>query len=466
MEESKLISQLRLLQPHEFRKLGKMARSPFFTQNPHLLALYQYLKPDYPDFNNPRLDKPKVFRKIFPGHQYSDIKMRNLMRDLSSLVEELLVFNALQNEASLKKKLITDEYLNRKKEQLFHTELKQLRKGIENSPYRDAKYFYTQYQLNQLELDALQSTNLKKRMELLDHSIGSLSNFHELSAIKLETEKLAFSSFYSQHPEPYHDIRGNIIYQIYAQTKTLYQTENLELLTAIKDKIIRHQNEIRKPQQLELLLFLINFGVGKMREDDLLYNDMVFDLYQTGMENQIIAWDGTISDTTFLNIVVTGAKAGQSDWVKTFLKNYAELLAGQARIDVTALAYIYFYFHQKNFLGVIQLLGQHHFTNLLQHIGARVYALRAYYELSLSDHSYQDFLFDKIHAFERFIRRNNKLSEEKQKAYLNFTAFLRTLAHQRSAGPLGKAAQSKLKRRLHNQQVTISRSWLLKKIES
>ena len=90
MKNSKLIFLLRILQPQEFRKLGKMVKSPFFTQNTHLPALYQYLKQDYPNFDSARLTKPTVFKKIFPGYDYSDIKIRNLMRDLSRLDRRLL----------------------------------------------------------------------------------------------------------------------------------------------------------------------------------------------------------------------------------------------------------------------------------------------------------------------------------------------------------------------------------------
>ena len=361
--------------------------------------------------------------------------------------------------------MLASIYSKRRQSQLFNSEVQQIKKEIETSAYRDEHYFKTNYELNQLKLEALQSTNLNKRMELLDDSITMLNNFNRLSALQLETEKLTFSRFYSSTEKQQSDIKENIIYQIYSQIINLYQTEKLEILADIKENIIRHQDKIRKSQQLELLLFLINFAVGKMREDDQLYNNIVFELYQIGLNKHIIAWDGIISNTTFLNIVVTGAKAGQFNWVKSFIDQYQGLLSVVTRRDVTALAFVYFYFHKEAFVDVIRLLGQHHFSNLLQNIGARVYGLRAYYELFLRDDSYLDLLFDKIHAFEKFIRRNENLSKEKQKAYLNFMIFLRSLTHERSIGTLNAAAQNIFKNRLIKQEVTISRSWLLKKIE-
>lgn len=467
MHTAKTILLLRKLSPAQFRKLGKMVRSPFFTTNPGLESLYKYLQPLYPAFESPKLEKEKVFQKIFPKHAYSDIKLRNLLRELTKLIEDLLIYYKLESEEFERRKMLAEIYQEQQLGKLFERELAQLRAVLTNQPYRDDFFYEASFKLNILKMEHIQSVDLKKRAEVLNDALELLNHYHYLTKLGLEAEQKVFSKIWVPTQEESTEHLGRpLIFKIYEKIIELLEANKLDHFFSIKEMLFNNLNQIRPSHQLNILLYLINFAISKMRLDDQYYNNEVFKLYKLGFENGILSQNGHISDHTFLNTCVTGAKYGDFNWVSTYIKNYNDLLSEISRNDLKNLGLSYLYFHQGKFTIAIELLEAHQFTNPLQYISARIHALRCYFEIFLQNSSYLELLLDQTFAFEKLIRRRNNLNDEKRQAYFNFTQFLRQLAKQRALGKLAKLKQEQFQKTLDNQRITMSKSWLLEKIKS
>lgn len=466
MQTTKTTLLLRQLSPTQFRKLGKMVRSPFFTTNDNLVTLYKYLQPHYPAFDSPKLEKQRVFQKVFPTHKYSDIKLRNLLREMTKLVEDLLIYQKLAAEEFRRKKMLAEIYHEQKQEKLFEKEMKQLQKLLHDQPYRDGIFYEAAFQLNALQLEQIQSRDLKRRAHLLQHTLAFLEQYYQLNKLMLKAEINVFSRFITSPTDANQENRRPVVVKIYEQILLLLDNRTMDEFFEIKQLLIGNLDKIRPTQQLNMLLYLINFGISQMRLDDAYYNAIVFELYQLGFDHGILVLDNHLSDHTFINTCITGAKAGAFDWVLSFVDQYESLLSASSRSEVKNLGLANIYFHQGDFATAIKLLDRSHFTNPLQQISARLHTLRCYYELYLTDPTYEEMLIDKTLAFEQSVRRNKSLSPEKRRSYFNFAQFLRQLAKERALGKLDQSTQQSFLKVLENQKITISRSWLMQKIKA
>ena len=110
-------------------------------------------------------------------------------------------------------------------------------------------------------------------------------------------------------------------------------------------------------------------------------------------------------------------------------------------------------------------MGSHHFSHPLYIMGARLHALRCYYELFLKDGSYYELLLSQGQAFEKFVRRSKVYNDGVSQACLNFVSMVLRMANLRNGKKFRKAEKEGLYQKMKEQGNTISRSWLLEKIE-
>ena len=127
MKKSKLITVLQILESEDLRQIQKLLKSPFFTSNKNILKLFQIIRRYHPDYSNSALAKEKLYAKVFPKTDYSDVKFRNLMGELSKLIEEYLVLHFIRTDTYLQKRYLSIAYANREELKLSHKESKALK---------------------------------------------------------------------------------------------------------------------------------------------------------------------------------------------------------------------------------------------------------------------------------------------------------------------------------------------------
>ena len=64
MHTGKLIQILKTFSPDEVKNFEKFVVYPYFSTGRNVEGLYSILKPYYPEFDSPKLDKKNVFKKL------------------------------------------------------------------------------------------------------------------------------------------------------------------------------------------------------------------------------------------------------------------------------------------------------------------------------------------------------------------------------------------------------------------
>ncbi|MBK9016983.1 MAG: hypothetical protein IPM82_24610 [Saprospiraceae bacterium] len=114
---------------------------------------------------------------------------------------------------------------------------------------------------------------------------------------------------------------------------------------------------------------------------------------------------GNISDSTFLNIVSTASGLKEFAWAKQFILDYEKYLPEEVRTETTTLSFVYLYFHQKEYVQVVELLLNFSFQNFNKLLSSKNILLRCYFELFLkNDSSYYTVFTSFAKAFDKFVK--------------------------------------------------------------
>lgn len=197
MHSSKLLTLISGLDASEFRWLHKFLKSPFYNTNQKVLRLFEYIKKYYPDLASPKLVKETAYQTLFPKQKFEAQKMRKLMHELATLVEDFMVAQHFQKNEFARKKILTKELGQRNLYGLFEKNSEEITSDLDKLPYRDKDYFLEQY-LNKYQLLSHPLTpkrqNVKER--LLPLSDG-LDYFYFLQKLKMNCDLESAKNIYS-----------------------------------------------------------------------------------------------------------------------------------------------------------------------------------------------------------------------------------------------------------------------------
>ncbi|MEO1628321.1 MAG: hypothetical protein AAFV25_24455 [Bacteroidota bacterium] len=197
MHKSKLLQLLRKLSPEEFKELRKAVQSPIYKPGPQLIRLYDYLRPCYPAFTAPKLDRQKAFRRLFPDKEFSDLQMRVLMREMCRVVEEFLIMLQIRTDPLQRKRLLSEAYGQRGLVEQFKKTSTQLLNDWEALPYRDPEYHLHNFQLQHLQLNLLDVSQKADKLRRTAVLRMHLQEFFEQSDLIFQCQLLNLASIYN-----------------------------------------------------------------------------------------------------------------------------------------------------------------------------------------------------------------------------------------------------------------------------
>lgn len=440
MHNSKCIRLLKILNAEEFKNFSKFIVSPYFNSNKQFLPLYKYLSKHYPDFDAPKLTREIAFKKCFPQKKYSYHTMSNLMSGLATLTEEYLLNIQFQKEQFTKKKTLVKAIGERKDAydlyEKYHEELVQ---EVENRTVSDMAYHQDLRELNHAYLfhptTNRQTIGIKGIQGIMDDLDIFYAQTKLLYLLEMKSRAYLFGEEYKlildekalQEKEVYFKEECPICL-IYLKILQLFtDTENKKVFREAKNLFSEQMETIGETERTIVLLHLLNYCIRTVNKGNDTFYKEIFDLYKIGLSYNILIEQNRMAELTFSNIVSCGVKCNEFKWTKDFILDYKCFLEEEEREDATFLSLANLNFAQEKYGLTIDLLINHSFQKPLQIIKAKALLLRTYFEQFLQDNSYYELVIAQTHAFEKYIRRNSNISDEKSTSHLNFIQFTRRL---------------------------------------
>ncbi len=471
MLSDKLLSLLGALSKPERNRLRKFVHSPYLNEQAELRRLFDTLDAALRKSGGSALDldKPSLWKALYPELPYNDLHLRRLLSDLTQLTQRFLVLE-LRQQDPLSEALDLQRALERfdLPKHLAATE-RHIERLIEEYPGKSTDYYYAQYRKHwNIFARSSKQVATPSFPEKLANADFYLECFYLTQKLKIYIDWLLYRGFrvsthniplmagfweYLNDPrfdsEPLIRIFQKIIISFLEIDNEVHFEEWLQLL--------REQgNQLTRPDLRECIFIAQNYCALKINQGHTNYYYRYFDLIKDMVERDLLVENGQIPEAVFKNFITVSLGAGQYEWTEQFIRQYADYLPTRIRENARTFNLAYVYFYQKSYERVIECLRDVEYSDVVYALGAKSILLRTYYEMG--EHLALDSLID---SFRAFLMRNKVISKNLKREYLNFIYLVKRLA---TLAPSDQKTLAQLRQRVSETSYAMPKNWLLKKL--
>ena len=475
MQNSKLLNLIKALRPEEFQWLEQFLQTPLFNKHPILIEFYQYLQSQYPAFSGQALDKRILHEHLFPGSTYKDARIRQLLHKMTRTVESFLILLEVDNNSRYRDRLLLEACGNRPLPKLFNKVARTKINALENEAYPNLDTYQDMVHYHHRLYFHPDTPKFQVRQNNIEACSTNLDRYYFLAKLRYACELLSREKMVNEaHELP-------LLQEILTQTENmpegslekmygrlvmlLRQKDQNTFFKAVKQQFTQHLNKIPKEDKRDIYYLLYNYAIQSINAGKPEFLRKAFELLKIGLEAYIIMDRGRITDTTFTNIVAIAARLHEFEWTKGFIESHAALLDNQIRPFAVQLAWAYHYFHQQDFAAVLDLMRSE--TRYLPGYGFRIKSLkmRAIFELGRQDPSYFELLDNELHAFDQYIRRNERINGQRKKGYLNLIKYTGQLLRIIPGKGNRELERERLLQEVERTSPIVVKHWLKEKIQ-
>lgn len=480
MLNRKLLEVLNHLTAAELKQLRLFLTSPFFNnsvQADEIVRLYDYIILHNAREGSTPLSKEVVFKMFFPDKQFR----KNVKTPLDALASSLfgLVRRFLaQIELGEERREVTEHlalarfYRKFSFEERFWQTMQAMRKMQQDSPWRDAKHYFNQFQIEDeehlfrgLHNSFEDDTNLNAVNKNLDLYYSILKSEYfctlayqkRIAQIDKFPEDILMDSVKSLSSEGgVLDVPINRIYSLL--TDVLQKDDSGEMLLPVEETLELYRDQITFEEFKNFKAYIRFLWLRQYRKwgnERSLYHS--FDIYCEHLGKGYLYFDGMIPYSTLRNLVIISLKLGEFDWVKNFLDTHPpERICGtRYPVEAHSLNMAEYYFYLKEYEEALERLVYRPFENPKLGILADMILVKIYYETQ------NDLLDARMKALDQKVRRS-RLSQETKNLYYNFLKKLDKII--KYGWQTKSSKRVRLIEEIRTMPDIIGREWLLEKL--
>ncbi len=474
MHKSKLIKLFRGLSRSELLEFGRYLKTPFFNRDKNLLILYNYIKKYHPKLDSEKLDKEHFIKKITGEKDTKTRKIHDWMSDLSSKLEDYLILIETRKKSYTRDFLLLDAMKERKIDELFFRNVKNIGNKLDNSVERDMFYYFYQWQLkheaffySSISKKYKDEKDIAKTMEYIDMFFCAVKLRYsgEMAIQELivsdEHSIALLDEVLQEIQKPIY--QENKLFEIYKLTLELFYEKRDETYNKLKSLVLKHLNLGNHDEKLTLLNFLMVHANKRLGEVSLQYTKELyerytrelFELYVYKIENDLLLEDGYITGVHFYNIIYLATTLQRAEWLEKFIHTNTKYLNDNIRESTTNLANAYLHFAKKEYRQCLLTLLQMDSAYSLQ---TRTLGIQCHYEFEADS----EVLTLECNNFNKYLNRNEKFAAFRKEYPKNFIRFVKMLID----APYKKdMTKEKLHTKLNNTKRISARYWLDNKID-
>lgn len=194
MQKSVLVEILRSLSRKEMRNIHKWLQSPAHNQRQDVIKLFDYLGRHLSN-GEEGVKKEEAWRAIFPGQDYDDAFMRQVMYFLLKAIEEYLVFIYYTSDKVRYQLVLARVYKRRKLEKSFKQAHRLGFENLEDQPLRNGYYLLNKYFLEKEEYEHRLGITQNATLHLQEMA-NALENWFVLEKFQISNAMLAHHNVY------------------------------------------------------------------------------------------------------------------------------------------------------------------------------------------------------------------------------------------------------------------------------
>ncbi len=439
MINSKLLRILKSLRENELKQLDKFIASPFFNESKTIIQLFAYLRKQAPEWEDTKLEKEKVWKKLFPQEVFSDVRFRQFMSQLFHLVEKFIAQHIhfkpeqmYQNRMSFYQNRYLDkdlkdcikewenyQYLQAEQSEVYYHSQKEilLHKTFiyfqQNNAYHEDEYFLPAF---------LEANEQYFIITQLKWACVALNN-HKRNAHFSYKESSFLPNILKQVEE--NDVLKAIptIHVYYLIYQLLTDNENEGVYDALSAYMQHYPRFLTQDEWTYLAAFLRNYCIRKVHDKSSIYLQRLQDAHIVQLNNGTIFSFNLITAATFRNIIQTALNLNEYEWVKDFIVRYKDRLAAEEKDNLVHFGFAKVAFAEKKWKESLKHLNEMLKSDeLIMEIQFRILQVKNYYELQE-----WEIITNLLETFNVYVFRQESLSEYYKNRYKHFIQFMRRM---------------------------------------
>lgn len=475
MLKSSLIEAFKSFTPQEMKDFSEFVSSPYFNKNINVIKLFEIIRKNYPEFEEDKIEKEKVYKKIFPGKSYKDSTIRLLMFYLYEIVEKYLAYTRFTHNDTYYAEILLKELHARGLYKEFEKNIEKINEEIEKVEVKDENFYmnrfifryeYLSYASNFVEgkyekfvgKDDIEfvSQNLTYYYLIRILKFYSIAlNMMLLYNVKIETS--IFENIMKNfNPEAFREVPMIGIY--YNTIMILLEPDEEKYYYDLKKLVFENEESIEKNTLSDLYINLENYCHRKSRTGSLAFVEEALEIYNAELRVGACFSNGLMPYSFYNSYVVTASRLKRFDTGQEFIEKYKDSLSPEHREGYYNYCTSFLEFDRGNFEKSLEYLSKARLDDVYIKMDVRVLQSRIYYELKW--HIPLQSLLD---TFKKTVQNNKVIPELRKKYFLMFIRYLNQLNNLKQKQDSSKARE--LKRTLEEDEFFPNKLWVNAKVE-
>lgn len=456
MKENKLGTYLSSFTEKDWSAYQKFAKSQYTDKSDYQVVI-NYIKKHKSRYDPSYMDSEYLRQKIKP--KASKAGFANVINTICKSMEKYFIWAEIENDTMMEDTLLLQALGKRGLTNQFYKHKEKSKERRETLPvglWNDYHSFMAEYlfyycnMTSDISISKVALEDAHAKATLFYQTISGYLNveMHNRTVLLKESweDKLCI------HVSPTKNLSHSLPFTVFDKLISLKYTKKESFYFELK-KILKSETlstDLSYAVTIHLSSFLNNQTVSGNRK---LIPDLL-ELYQYGIEKNILFPNGNIPVIRFLNILLIACGIKEYDWAESFILNFSKLTGNELKTQVESLGKAHLEFSKNEFSNVFILLRSSKFKNFELEIRAKWLILASHYELNkdnfeMVEHSVNSFIY--------YIKRNKHKSITL--SVDSFTKSARVLML-----ILKSNSPNEVLEKIKKESQLLYRGWLLKKI--
>lgn len=483
MKDIKLIEILRTFDKEELKSFRKFLSSPFIKSRRNIDSLLINLIPFHPEFDSDKLGSKLIFKKTFPGEDFDEKKLNNLITDLTRAAKDFIIHLTLEKDEAESLLFLLKGYYERNllksNFSLIKTTEDKLIPGFSNSvisdyfsKFRQINFLKTSYLTEENEFDKLMDCETRyfetsatqfltdcvqflssKSASVNTHGKNINSGFTESVLKCFDIEKLI------KLTEKDNNLYSSLVALHYYNLKTIEHPDELIHFKNLKNHFYKILPEIGREEKYFTFSHIENYCVAKIEERKAEFVKEGLENYKKMFENDAYSFSENefLQILTFRNIILFWIMSDEPEWIKSFIEKYSSVLNPEYREDMINFAMANYYFRKKDYENALKSIsGKFKHEFFLFKTDVKNLMLKIYFELENIEQAYS-----MVDSYKHFLSSTKEISDTYIIRNEKFLKYYFDLLKIKSGQSKEKPAF--IKTQIEKEDKIVNKNWLLEK---
>lgn len=401
------IEILKKLNKKEFKRFGDFINSPYFNSIKKLSKLYEVVGKSFPDFTENKLRYDVVYKKLFPGKEYTHKSIQNLYSEFGNVLKKFLAYEQIAMDEDLIAFNLAQSLMLKQSYELSKKSIADFQKrknGNDKLGEDDIYYLYKMNKLNHINLVHSRPVNKQEILDTLNSesdnfaayflsSYCSLAYSLSLTSIikKDEENNLKIQKFldsfnldksleYLNSKKFARSPKIKLQYLLYYYTQNDFsEKEFFEL----KDLLLKNIHTYTPEETVTFFKGVIEIMLLKLLDIDKKYFVEAFELRKIFCELKIYPNDSlpAFSVSSLQNSLLVAMILQEFEWAEKFLNEYINYIDEDLRENEYNYSMGLLNFRFQKYEKSMEYLNKVKYSGLLEKVNVRFYYVMNYIEL-------------------------------------------------------------------------------------